>query len=386
MWSVPFLLTEKDNMQDEEHLDVMQKEQQGEYLVAVDIGTTTIAMQLLNIKTGELLQTYTCQNPQKKYGADVLSRIQAAEDGVAKAWMKHAVREVLQQGVTEFQKRLPQKGRITGMAVAANTTMLHLLMGYDVSKLGHYPFLPQTLESVKTKIFGIDTVLLPGISAFVGADIQADIYALSMHQRKEITLLLDLGTNGEMVLGNRDKLVATATAAGPAFEGGVNYYGADLMALTARLLQEGLLDSTGLLDEPYFEEGIEIGGVHITQQDIRKLQLAKAAIAAGIQILCRKYGLQDFSEIDRVFLAGGMGYYLDVSAAAAIGLIPMELKDKTKAVGNAALRGAFLYGKEQPAPCMVTEFNLAEEPEFDKLYVDAMMLTPSSLCPLAHTL
>lgn len=368
------------------------------FLVAVDIGTTTIAMQLRNMENGAVADTYTCINPQRQYGADVLSRIRAAEDPVAKAGMKHAVREVLQQGISRFQKKLtqmhdaaenacaqsdgtmPAGWRIHRMAVAANTTMLHLLMGYDTSGLGSYPFQPQTLECVHTKMFGIDTVLLPGISAFVGADITAGIFALSMHRRQEVTLLLDLGTNGEMVLGCKEGLLATATAAGPAFEGGAEYYGTDLMALTARLLKEGLLDETGLLTEPYFETGIDIGGIHLAQQDIRKLQMAKAAISAGIRILCRKYGLRDFREIDRVWLAGGMGYYLDASAAAAIGLIPKELEDRTVAVGNAALEGAFLFGRnEEPLSCRTEEFNLAEEPEFDREYVDAMTLAVSPL-------
>ena len=117
-----------------------------------------------------------------------------------------------------------------------------------------------------------------------------------------------------MVLGNRERLIATATAAGPAFEGGTDSFGADLMAVCAGLREEGLLDETGLLKEPYFSEGIEAGGAHITRENIRALQLAKAAVAAGIRIMCRKYGLRDADRIDRIFLAGGMGYYLDPQA------------------------------------------------------------------------
>lgn len=194
--------------------------------------------------------------------------------------------------------------------------------------------------------------------------------------------------------------MATAAAAGPAFEGNAENYGTDLMALAARLLEEGILDETGLLAEPYFEEGIDIGGVRLTQSYIRQLQMAKAAVRTGIHILCEKYGLESPAQIDKVFLAGGMGYYLSSKAAARIGLLPAELAGKTVAVGNAALEGAFWYGRrilwqeisaegENTAagkplqtgiisaagilPPLRTEvFNLAEEPQFSERYVQEM--------------
>lgn len=365
------------------------------YLVCADIGTTTIAMQLRRVADGAVEQTFTCVNPQRVYGADVLSRIQAAEDPVKKAMMKHMVREALAEGVNVFRQRLScfgsdQKPKIERLAIAGNTTMLHLFMGYDTSGLGVAPFAPHSLSEVRTVFLGIDTVLLPGISAFVGADITADIVALSMQRRPEVTLLLDLGTNGEMVLGNRERLIATATAAGPAFEGGTDSFGADLMAVCAGLREEGLLDETGLLKEPYFSEGIEAGGAHITRENIRALQLAKAAVAAGIRIMCRKYGLRDADRIDRIFLAGGMGYYLDPQAAAEIGLIPKEWAKKTCAVGNAVLEGAFLYGREQGAEKPAEDgtdsvvlpavecFNLAVEPDFEREYIASMSLEQST--------
>lgn len=361
-----------------------------DYLAAVDIGTTTVAMQLRSLQDGSILDTFTCLNPQGKYGADVLSRIEAAGNPQIKEAMCREIREVLQMGITRF-------GKTREIVIAANTTMVHLLMDLDVSLLGQYPFQPETLSELRTNLFGIPAVILPGISAFVGADIFAGIYALSMHKRQEITLLLDLGTNGEMVLGNRERLLATATAAGPAFEGNADCYGTDLMALAARLLDEGLLDETGLLADPYFEEGIDIGGVRLTQNYVRQLQMAKAAICTGIRILCEKYGLQTLSQIDKVFLAGGMGYYLSPKAAARIGLLPAELAGKTIAVGNAALEGAFLYGKRiswsevgvargvlqtqsetcsalavGKLPIQVEVFNLAEEPQFSERYIQEM--------------
>ena len=375
------------------------------FLAAVDIGTTTVAMQLRSLQDGCVVDTFTCLNPQGKYGADVLSRIEAAEDAQKKKAMCREIRDVLQAGIAQFQRTLAgREGQpkdnaanvISGIVIAANTTMVHLLMDLDVSRMGRAPFLPETLAEIRTSLFGLPALVLPGISAFVGADITAGIFALSMHRRQEITLLLDLGTNGEMVLGNKERLMATATAAGPAFEGNADNYGTDLMALAARLLDEGLLDETGLLAEPYFEEGIEIGGVRLTQGYIRQLQMAKAAVCAGIRILCEKYGLQSFSQIDKVFLAGGMGYYLSPKAAARIGLLPAELAGKTVAVGNAALEGAFLYWaqmewqpQEGPAyeadgqlfqlggisaadilPPQIEVFNLAKEPQFAERYLE----------------
>ena len=353
-------------------------------MAAVDIGTTTVAMQLRSLQDGSILDTFTCLNPQGKYGADVLSRIKAAENPQIKEAMCREIREVLQMGITRFGETLARtssnldlrdkNAEIASIVIAANTTMAHLLMDLDVSLLGQYPFQPETLSELRTNLFGIPAVILPGISAFVGADIFAGIYALSMHKRQEITLLLDLGTNGEMVLGNRERLMATATAAGPAFEGNADCYGTDLMALAARLLDEGLLDETGLLSDPYFDEGIDIGGVRLTQNYIRQLQMAKAAICTGIHILSEKYGLQTLSQIDKVFLAGGMGYYLNPEAAARIGLLPAELAGKTIAVGNAALEGAFLYGRQisRGTVPQVEVFNLAEEPQFSERYIQEM--------------
>lgn len=364
-----------------------REEAAGDCVAAVDIGTTTIAMQLRRIQDGEVLDTFSCLNPQRNYGADVLSRIEAAESTEAAEAMQKAVKEALEQGIRQFRRRLSvmqlkdTSAVLKHMVIAANTTMVHLLMGYDVSGLGHYPFKPQNLSAVHTNLFDLDTLILPGASAFVGGDIVAGIHALRMQEREEVTLLLDLGTNGEMVLGNRDRLIAAATAAGPAFEGNGECYGADLMALTAELLKEELLDNTGLLAEPYFENGVDVGGVHLTQQYIRQLQMAKSAICTGIRILCDKYGLKDVSAISKVWLAGGMGYYLNARAAADIGLFPEELAERTKAVGNAALEGAFLYARmlqsgEQMETPDIEVFNLAEEPDFSEAYIDGMELHP----------
>ena len=318
----------------------------GMRLMTVDIGTTTIAMQLYDT-AGRVVDSFPSVNPQVMYGADVLSRIQAAENPQKAADMQQKVRDLIAKGVQRFSKKLEPQEKLQ-MVVAANTTMTYLLMGWDPAELGKAPFRVSHTGSTDTQIAGVPCHILPGLSAFVGGDITAGILACGMLEQEEPTLLIDLGTNGEMALGNREKLYACATAAGPAFEGGVNrgIWGADMVRLLHKLLEEGLMDRQGLLQEPYFTKGVRIGDVLVTQESIRAVQLAKGAIAAGIEILAAAYGIT-MTEISRVVLAGGFGYYLDPGAAAAIGLLPKELVGRTVTGGNTALSGAALTGSRR---------------------------------------
>ncbi len=316
--------------------------------VLVDLGTTTIAMELYDAG-GQKLDQYVCPNPQRSFGADVISRIQAAENVMNARQMQALVRGALEKGLQQFAEcKHIHYQRPERMYIAGNTTMLYLLCGHDVQPLGYAPFQADFLESEELVIGELPAITLPGLSAFVGGDIVAGILATGMHKRAEVGLLIDLGTNGEMVLGNKDKLLACSTAAGPAFEGmlqaqGKAVWGADLVKDTAELLQKDVLDETGLLQEPYFIEGVTIGGVLIRQEHIRSLQSAKAAIAAGIQVLLQEYGLASVQELDKVYLAGGFGYYLQEEAAIQIGLLPREVQGKVQAVGNSALAGCYHY-------------------------------------------
>lgn len=355
----------------------------GRRLMTVDIGTTTIAMQLYDM-SGKVVDSFPGVNPQVSYGADVLSRIEAAKDPVKAADMQQKVRDFIEKGVQRFSKKL-QPGERLQMVIAANTTMVYLLMRWDPAELGKAPFTVSHIGAVETEIAGVPCHIIPGLSAFVGGDITAGILASEMTEREEITLLIDLGTNGEMALGNRDKLYACATAAGPAFEGGANrgIWGADMVRLLQKLLEEGLMDRQGLLKEPYFTRGVRIGDVLVTKESVRAVQLAKGAIAAGIEILTESYGIR-LTEISRVVLAGGFGYYLDPRAAAAIGLLPKELVDRTVTGGNTALSGAafvgsrFLLGKKAEAlddlqkkeNLQITILNLAEQPEFAETFLN----------------
>lgn len=352
-----------------------------ELLVTVDIGTTTVAMQLYG-EDGTVQDFFLTVNPQTKYGADVLSRILAAKEPAVADKMKKMIREVIMQGLNRFREKLPA-GKGLRMVLAANTTMVYLLLGYDTDKLGRAPFVAEHLEEHRIDFEGVPCFIFPGLSAFVGGDIVAGMYACELAEKKEMTLLIDLGTNGEMVLGNKERIIACSTAAGPAFEGGANkgVWGADMISFLARLLQEGIVDETGLLIDEYFDSGILIGDVRVTQQAIRAIQLAKAAIAAGIHILVREYGIT-LQSIDRVILAGGFGYYLKPQAAAAIGLLPKELVSKTAAGGNTALTGAERYGMcgvGEPFPkelfCRTKVLNIAEVEDFQELYLQHMNLS-----------
>lgn len=355
-------------------------------LAVADVGTTTVAM-LLYAGDGSVEERFVAVNPQTGYGADVISRIRAAEDRNAAKDMQDQILQVLGQGLARFQGRL-KEGEELFLVLAANTTMTYLLMGWDPAELGHAPFQAARLDSVETKVCGVPCFVFPGLSAFVGGDIVAGIYACGMCE-KGLTLLLDLGTNGEIVLGNSEKRIACATAAGPAFEGGVNrgIWGADMISLLARLHREGILDETGLLAEPYFADGIRIGNVRVTKEAVRSVQLAKGAIAAGIETLLQHFGA-NAKEIERVVLAGGFGYYLQPGAAADIGLFPKGLAERTVTGGNTALSGALLAGRYILAGGTCQSFdkllqgtvlrtevlNLAEDPGFEQRYLSRLTL------------
>lgn len=356
-------------------------------LVAVDIGTTTIAMVLYG-EDGSEEDCFYKVNPQTAFGADVISRIQAAENRIFAEQQKDMVRKVLGEGFEQFQKKISKEEKLFAV-IAANTTMNYLLMGWNTAELGTAPFLATHLDTVHTDIAGTECVILPGLSAFVGSDIVAGIEACGMAEQEQLTLLVDLGTNGEMVLGNRQKMTACATAAGPAFEGGVNrgVWGADMVSLLARLLREKIVDETGLLCEPYFETGIRIGDVCVTQESIRAIQLAKSAIATGIDILAERHGV-NLQKIERVVLAGGFGYYLNPEAAAEIGLLPDVLRNRSAAGGNTALAGAKAIGARMLSEFADVDFpsvwrkrgtkleilNLAQEKMFAEKYLSYMNL------------
>lgn len=409
--------------------EVEQKEYiETDVIIAVDLGTTTIAMQLMEMDTGRIIDTYCEMNPQRRYGADVLSRIQASCEGNREILQRLAV-EVLERGVERFKNR---NADIKCMCIAGNTTMEHLLMGYDVSSLGRSPFAPVEigLQEYRHPDWDFTVWLTPGISTFVGGDIVAGLYACGMLNerlrrqseegeqqgsvgQKGPSFLVDLGTNGEMAITDGTRMIVTATAAGPAFEGGAGagIVGSDMVACVAALLEQGILDETGLLAEPYFTEGVSVqisdeahyrfapgrndDALYLTQQDIRSLQMAKAAVRAGIEVLLKNMSgqwqnklQQDKSQTGgqqtaQVCLAGGFGYYLDVEAAFRTGLLPEYMRGSVQAVGNTSLAGAYRIGRDlwlhktdkralEQSLASIESINLAEQEGFERWYIQYM--------------
>lgn len=405
-----------------------EKTENALYGICIDIGTTTLAALLVNLETEADCQTAVSVNHQRAYGSDVLSRISASNSG--KKWeIQRCIRQDLQKLIRELlQKEKITEQQIQRIVIAGNTTMCHLLRGFSCETLGVAPFLPVDLswmEGSAADFLGmkeLDTkvVILPGISAFVGADIMAGIAKMNMHRSEGYHLLLDIGTNGEMVLGNCRHMYVTSTSAGPAFEGGniscgmasipgvishvfmeetgkagfqvigetdgenkkqqaIGICGTGMINLVYELREHQMIDEHGTYSDLYFDTGYELAEkVKFTQNDIRELQMAKAAIRAGVDILVKKAGIT-FDEVDNCYLAGGFGTKIDIKKAAGIGLIPKELEMKTVPVGNTVLAGTkeVLLGRIskdelEKIQTMADVINLAEENDFEELYLSYM--------------
>ncbi len=335
---------------------------------AVDIGTTTLALRLYDLQTGQCLSVASMANPQIAVAADVIGRIGAALDGKAVLLqdMICAAIETLLARAAAQAELLP--AQVKTLAVTGNTTMLYLLMGKNPSALSHAPFEADHLFDEQFKLGERTAYLPPCLHAFVGADITCAVLASGMCDQNEIALLCDIGTNGEIALWKDGVLYVTSTAAGPAFEGaGIScglssvpgaidcvtvengalkvstigdapakgVCGSGLVDAVAAFLELEWLDETGALDD---DEIVLQENCVITQADIRAVQLAKAAVAAGIECLLHAAGVQ-LQDVAKVYLAGGFGSHLRLENAAKIGLLPEELVRRTQVIGNAALDG-----------------------------------------------
>lgn len=400
-----------------------------EYAAAIDIGTTTLAAQLINLETGNVLKVHSALNGQVIFGADVISRIQASNNGEGEA-LRQRIRSDLGEAIVELLEG--KDGiRLVKAAIAGNTTMIHLLMGYSCETLGVVPFTPVNIDTIHQTLgavanvsaFGLEeyadtpVVIAPGISTYVGGDIVSGMYALNWEQRENVSLFVDLGTNGEMAIGGKDRILCSSTAAGPAFEGGnitcgtgsvpgaidhvkitergpsvttiggmppVGICGTGVIEIAAELYKNGLIDETGLLEEEYFEEGYPIAAaedgkqIRFYQKDTREIQLAKAAVRAGVETLMRRFGVEP-EEIRDVFLAGGFGYKIDAEKAMEIGLLPPAFEGKVRAVGNTSLRGAARLllnadGEETMVKIkdLSTEIDLSSDKDFNTLFAESM--------------
>lgn len=347
----------------------------GEYGIAVDIGTTTVAVYLCDLKSGEIAQTAAFKNPQSAYGADVITRIGYIKENNALEVLRDVIIDGINKVIADFNI---EREKINAAVIAANTTMEHVFAGLDPTGIANAPFTPtslfgDTMAGLDSKLAIADNAtvyMMPCFSAYVGGDIATGLAATDVDISDETVLYIDVGTNGEIALGNKNKLDVCSTAAGPAFEGakiemgmsGVNgaiskvwiddgqvqfnvigdvkpigICGSGLIDAVAVMLELGVIDETGRLNEPFYLD--KTNGIYISGADIRELQLAKAAISAGILTLAEITG----QEIDKVIVAGGFGSFMNPENACKIGLIPSEFRDIITSVGNTAGIGAVYY-------------------------------------------
>ncbi|OGO90700.1 MAG: hypothetical protein A2Y17_03150 [Clostridiales bacterium GWF2_38_85] len=352
------------------------------YGIAIDLGTTTLAAYLFNLLNGELIDVRSERNPQTIFGSDVITRIGKSVEG-----QKQELADIIRSGISELCLSLNSTDEINSMVITGNTAMLYLLAGRDIKSISAAPFIADCLFGYVTNtdelgIKGINaSVYLPDcVSAFIGADTVCAALSENLDTATDNVIIIDIGTNGEVMLKAREKLLCCSTAAGTAFEGegitmgmtardGAIYSisaingelysktignikssglcGTGIVDAVATLIDLGCIDETGLIIEncKYYikykdENSIKIiDDIVITQKDIRALQLAKAAICAGIETLIH-YAKLSVNDIDRLIIAGGFGTALSTASAVKIGLIPKELYEKAYSVGNAAAAGA----------------------------------------------
>jgi len=415
--------------------DTLGQNQDG-YGIAVDIGTTTVTLQLFDLYSGRSLHTAAGLNAQAGFGADVISRIQYQMDNTIEP-LRAAITEQLGRMLREALEQAGIKAdKISTAVITGNTTMLHFLCGLDASGIAAAPFVPQSLFGTTVpsdSVFAMapadfPVYLPPCVGAYVGADIVCGILA-ALHKKAdtaapETILLCDIGTNGEMALVSGEKLLCCSTAAGPAFEGASIYQGmmsvegainsvsisgdkivyttigngpalgmcgSGLLDAAAAFLKLGCIDESGAIDE---DRACELGladevnaqpalrlgnsGVLLTAEDIRKIQLAKSAIRAGLETLMKTAEIAP-EDIGRLIIAGGFGYHLNKQSAADIGLISAALLDVAAAGGNTAAIGAALLfdealrSKAEALARDMEELPLSGSAEFMDYYIEHMM-------------
>ena len=403
----------------------------GRYGIAVDIGTTTIAAVLIDMGSGRIISAEAALNPDISFGADVISRIRAGSEGHGREMgqrLRAGLRDIISILITGGIKTGDKK-TIDTIAFAGNTTMIHILMDYDLTSLGSFPYKPVNIDIIEKRAIDIlqiktdgipgvndaQGVIFPGVSAFIGGDIVSGIYYLTespqLKNTDDIIAFADLGTNGEMAVITKDRIYCASTAAGPVFEGGgiscgtgsvpgaidhvkiketeagdheVAYSvigsgedqaagrrqngedpgfrvrgicGSGVIDCASQMYSKGICDlhgtfseddPSGILDDDgrlKIAEYSDGNPVLFTQDDMRQVQLAKAAVAAGFEELCTKAGIS-YKDIDALYLAGGMGYAVDIDSAMNIGLLPKELGGCVRSAGNTSLQGVvrFLCG------------------------------------------
>jgi uncharacterized 2Fe-2S/4Fe-4S cluster protein (DUF4445 family) len=387
--------------------------------MAIDLGTTTIVAQLVDLQTGHVLAVRAALNSQAKCGADIMSRVDTAVARGGQRTLQNMVHKQIGSLTKELLKAASCEGRdVESIVLVGNTVMHHLFCGISLEPLSRYPFEPvspglQMFEAVQLgwNIPGNPTVrFLPCLGSFVGSDILAGLLATKLHENQQVTALIDLGTNGEIVVGNRERMLCASTAAGPAFEGARISMGmrAATGAISEVRARDGQLEchvlgnvaprgicGSGLVDAAAV--GLELGWispmgrlvngdplslagpVKLNQWDVRELQLAKGAIAAGLRILLEQWGAAK-EDLAQVFLAGAFGNYLNYTSARRIGLLDFPA-EKVQSSGNTALLGAKLAlfslpehdGAYPQTLAKVKHVSLNEDARFQETFVEEMV-------------
>ncbi|MCR4956411.1 MAG: ASKHA domain-containing protein [Lachnospiraceae bacterium] len=409
------------------------------YGVAIDIGTTTIAMSMISMKTGEILSEEAGMNGQRLYGQDVLTRItyeiEQGQEAIDK--LKEAVITSINEGIKAMCKELGiSTEEVMSITVAGNCTMTHMLLGVDARSIGMAPYKPAFLQAqtVNAKEHGIecnkDATLycLAQVSGFIGGDILAGAYVCDLLHSDKISLFLDIGTNGEMVVSKRGELYSCSCAAGPALEGmnitcGMpalpgavekvwvedgklctatiagekpkGICGSGILEVVDELIKQEFIKKSGVfvkkkkIEESDWrynylveDEGgpaLKLSeGVLVTQKDVRQVQLAKGAILSGFLSLVKRAGIT-VEDIDEVIIAGQFGSHLSAQALAGVGIIPREVKEKVTYVGNTSKTGAYMAllshkVKEEMEDLAdkITYYELAEIDGYEQLFMECM--------------
>lgn len=378
--------------------------------VSVDVGTTTLAAYLVERSTGRVLASDARLNPQRPHGADVISRLSfAIESEENAALLQREILAAIDEMTRSMLERAGRAGEeIRCRALVGNTVMMHLLGGYPARPLAFAPFTPAYTALHEKELGGVRTILGGCISGYVGADTLAAALACGLDERDENAMLIDIGTNGEIMLKKDGRCFACSCAAGPAFEGAhiacgtgavagaidharvengeivyttigggeaTGICGSGLIDLTAALLERGDITPMGRMagDVRLSER------VYLARSDIREVQLAKAAIASGIRILAEQAGAA-LADIEKVYLAGGFGNFIGLDSACRIGLLPAALRAKIVPVGNAAGSGSVRLLVSEQARRRAEELRqatrcveLAAMPDFNDVYTDELL-------------
>lgn len=449
-WDVTLSIVDHDN-----EFEIIHVEQgdtsKNAYAIALDIGTTTVAACLFNLATKEVVGTKATYNRQISFGDDVISRIIYAEGEKGLEKLTHSICETINGLLQSFEtENNILRSDIIGMQVAGNTTMIHIFLGLEPYYIRREPYIPvvnfpPSVQAqdlcVKINQKGIISCV-PGIASYVGGDITAGVLACGMYNTSGLSLLIDLGTNGEIALGNKEWLVAASCSAGPAFEGvgiksgiraiegaiqrvevaadgkSVKYStigdkkpkgicGSGLIDIPGEFLKKGIIDRSGKFvgkvnkggfpllrknEDGEFEFVIVRAGdsatgsdIVITEADIENLMRSKGAVFLGIQVLLQEMS-KEFKDIEKVYISGGFGTFLDIEKAIMIGLLPDLPKEKFMFIGNSAITGAKLCmisrearDKSKEIAGIMTYIELSVNPKFMNEYTSTLFLPHTNI-------